>query len=266
MKKAIASALAISALALAGCSSTSSSSADGSGVKLVNDGKLTMCTNTPYKPFEYEDGGKIVGFDPDLGEAIAKDLGVELNVTTASFESMDSGVALSSGQCDIALSGITVTDERKSKMAFTETYLDDNLAVMVKGDTKITSASELSGKKVAVQQATSGQAEAEKQGADVVQFEDASLMIQALQTGQVDAVVGNISILSDALSSDSSLKIATEIETGEQLAGAIATDNTELLNKANETIKKMKDDGDLAKLQEKWLGTSNDGASASATK
>ena len=256
MKKAVASLLAISAIALAGCSSTSSSTTED-GLKLVNGGKLTVCTNTPYKPFEYEENGKIVGFDPELGEAIAKDLGVELNVTTASFESMDSGVALSSGQCDIALSGITVTDERKTKMAFTETYLDDNLAILVKGDTAIKSASDLKGKKVAVQQATSGQAEAEKQEADVVQFEDASLMIQALQTDQVEAVVGNISILSEALSSDDSLKIATEIETGEQLAGAVASDNTELLKKANETIKKMKDDGGLAKLQEKWLGTSD---------
>lgn len=257
MKKALVSALAISAIALAGCSSTSSSTAEG-GVKLINDGKLTMCTNTPYKPFEYEEGGKIVGFDPELGEAIAKDLGVELNVTTASFESMDSGVALSSGQCDIALSGITVTDERKSKMAFTETYLDDNLAILVKGDTKIVSATDLKGKKVAVQQATSGQAEAEKDGAEVVQFEDAALMVQALQTDQVEAVVGNISILSAALSSDSSLKIATEIETGEQLAAAVASDNTALKDKADETIKKMKDNGELAKLQEKWLGTSNE--------
>lgn len=252
MKKVAASVLALSALMLAGCTSTASTTADG--VKLVSEGKLTMCTNTPYKPFEFEENGKIVGFDPDLGAAIAKDLGVELNVTTASFESMDSGVALSSGQCDIALSGITVTDERKTKMAFTETYLDDNLAILVKGDSSLVSVSDLSGKKVAVQQATSGETEAKKQGADVVQFEDAALMVQALQTGQVEAVVGNISILSEALSSDESLKIATEIETGEQLAGAVASDNTELLKKANETLKTMKENGELAKLQEKWLG------------
>lgn len=253
MKKAFASVLAISAVALAGCTSTASNS-DSGELSLVNSGQLTMCTNTPYKPFEFEENGQIVGFDPDLGKAIADDLGVKLNVTTASFESMDSGVALSSGQCDIALSGITVTDERKSKMAFTETYLDDNLAILVKGDSSIASADNLSGKKVAVQQATSGQVEAQKYGADVIQFEDAALMVQALQTGQVEAVVGNISILSEALSSDDSLKIATEIETGEQLAGAVASNNTALLEKANATITKMKDNGDLGKLQEKWLG------------
>lgn len=251
MKKSLAGFLALSALTLAGCTSTTTTA---DGVTLVKEGKLTMCTNTPYKPFEFEENGKIVGFDPDLGAAIAKDLGVELEITTASFESMDSGAALSSGQCDIALSGITVTDERKTKMTFTETYLDDNLAILVKNDSSITSVDDLSGKKVAVQQATSGQAEAEKHEADVVQFEDAALMVQALQTGQVEAVVGNISILSEALSGDDELKLAAEIETGEQLAGAVSTNNAELAEKANETIKKMKDNGELGKLQEKWLG------------
>lgn len=139
-------------------------------------------------------------------------------------------------------------------MTFTETYLDDNLAILVKNDSSITSVDDLSGKKVAVQQATSGQAEAEKHEADVVQFEDAALMVQALQTGQVEAVVGNISILSEALSGDDELKLAAEIETGEQLAGAVSTNNAELAEKANETIKKMKDNGELGKLQEKWLG------------
>lgn len=252
MKKAFAGLLALSAIALAGCTSTGTTTEDG--VKLVNEGKLTMCTNTPYKPFEFEENGKIVGFDPDLGKAIADDLGVELQITTASFESMDSGAALSSGQCDIALSGITLTEERKTKMNFTETYLDDNLAILVKKDSTIAAPENLSGKKVAAQQATSGQVEAENQGADVVQFEDAALMIQALQTGQVEAVVGNISILSDALSSDDSLKLAAEIETGEQLAAAVGIDNPELATKANETIQKMKDNGELGELQEKWLG------------
>ncbi len=85
----------------------------------------------PYMPFEYEENGKIVGIDADIANAIAKDLGAEAQLTSISFEGLDSGTGLTSGQCDIALGGISVTDERKSKMEFTDVYFEDNQAILV---------------------------------------------------------------------------------------------------------------------------------------
>ncbi|MDO4898222.1 MAG: ABC transporter substrate-binding protein [Rothia sp. (in: high G+C Gram-positive bacteria)] len=253
MKKA-PFALAATALMLTACGSGGTTTE--SGVSLISEGKLTVCTNPPYAPFEYEEDGKIVGLDADLAAAIAKDLGVEAEMYTTAFEGIQSGVALSSGQCDIALSGITITDERKSVMTFTDSYVDDNLAVLVPKDSKISGASDLSGVKVGVQQATSGEKYAKDAGADTVQYEDNGLLLQALQTGQVDAVVGNITVLSEMLTSDESLKVVEEIETGEKIAGAVASNNTALLDSANATLKKMEEDGSLDSLREKYLGIS----------
>ena len=123
LKKSLA-ILALAPLVLTGCVSTASDGENGE-VNLINNGVLTVCTNTPYMPFEYEENGKIVGIDADIANAIAKDLGAEAQLTSISFEGLDSGTGLTSGQCDIALAGISVTDERKSKMKFTDVYFED---------------------------------------------------------------------------------------------------------------------------------------------
>lgn len=255
MKKA-PFALAAAALMLTACGSSSTGTTTESGVSLISEGKLTVCTNPPYAPFEYEENGKIVGLDADIAAAIASDLGVEADMFTTSFEGIQSGVALSSKQCDIALSGITITDERKTVMNFTDSYVDDNLAILVPAGSDIKGDADLSGRNIGVQQATSGEKYAQEAGANTVQYEDNGLLLQALQTGQVDAIVGNITVLSEMLTSDSSLSVAQEIETGEQIAGAVATENTALLDSANATLKKMEEDGRMADLREKYLGVS----------
>lgn len=253
MKKAPL-ALAAATLILTACSSGGTTTE--SGVSLISEGKLTVCTNPPYAPFEYEENGKIVGLDADIAAAIASDLGVEPEMYTTSFEGIQSGVALSSKQCDLALSGITITEERKSVMTFTSAYVDDNLAILVPAGSEIKSEADLSGRKIGVQQATSGEKYAQEAGANTVQYEDNGLLLQAVQTGQVDAIVGNITVLSEMLTSDSSLSVVQEIETGEQIAGAVASDNSALLESANATLKKMEEDGRLAELREKYLGVS----------
>ncbi|WP_237204730.1 ABC transporter substrate-binding protein [Rothia nasimurium] len=255
MKKA-PFALAAAALMLTACGSSGTGATTESGVSLVSEGKLTVCTNPPYAPFEYEENGKIVGLDADIAAAIASDLGVEAEMFTTSFEGIQSGVALSSNQCDIALSGITVTDERKTVMNFTDSYVDDNLAILVPAGSDIKSDADLTGRNIGVQQATSGEKYAQDAGANTVQYEDNGLLLQAVQTGQVDAIVGNITVLSEMLTSDSSLSVVQEIETGEQIAGAVATENTALLDSANATLQKMEEDGRLADLREKYLGVS----------
>ena len=255
MKK-VPFALAAAALMLTACGSSSTGTTTESGVSLISEGKLTVCTNPPYAPFEYEENGKIVGLDADIAAAIASDLGVEAEMFTTSFEGIQSGVALSSQQCDMALSGITITVERMTVMNFTDAYVDDNLAILVPAGSDIKGDADLSGRNIGVQQATSGEKYAQEAGANTVQYEDNGLLLQALQTGQVDAIVGNITVLSEMLTSDSSLSVAQEIETGEQIAGAVATENTALLDSANATLKKMEEDGRMADLREKYLGVS----------
>ena len=259
--------LAVLPLALTGCVYTANENSDANGeVSLVKSGVLSVCTNTPYKPFEYEENGTIVGLDADIANAIASDLGVKAQLTSISFEGLDSGTGLSTGQCDIALAGIGVTDERKSKMEFTTVYFDDNLAILVPKGSSITSAADLKGVAVGAQQATSGETYAKENGAEVIQYEDTSLMFSALKTGQVKAVAANLSVVSEALTNDpDSFKIAyQDSENTEQIAAAVSSNNKALLTKANATIAKLKKNGELDKMKAKWVGTTSS-ASASAS-
>ncbi|MBS6433178.1 MAG: amino acid ABC transporter substrate-binding protein [Rothia mucilaginosa] len=261
--------LAVLPLALTGCVSTATdSSSSNSEVKLVKPGTLSVCTNTPYKPFEYEDNGTIVGLDADIANDIASDLGVKAQLTSISFEGLDSGTGLSTGQCDIALAGIGVTDARKSKMEFTTVYFDDNLAILVPKGSSITSAADLKGVAVGAQQATSGETYAKANGAQVIQYEDTSLMFSALKTGQVKAVAANLSVVSEALTNDpNSFKIAyQDSKNTEEIAAAVSSNNKALLAKANATIDKLKKNGELDKMKAKWVGTtSSTSASASSS-
>lgn len=261
--------LAVLPLALTGCVSTANENSDANGkVSLVKSGTLSVCTNTPYKPFEYEENGTIVGLDADIANAIASDLGVKAQLTSISFEGLDSGTGLATGQCDIALAGIGVTDERKSKMEFTTVYFDDNLAILVPKGSSITSAADLKGVSVGAQQATSGETYAKENGAEVIQYEDTSLMFSALKTGQVKAVAANLSVVSEALTNDpDSFKIAyQDSENTEQIAAAVSSNNKALLTKANATIAKLKENGELDKMKAKWVGaTSSTSASASSS-
>ena len=261
--------LAVLPLALTGCVSTANENSDVNGkVTLVKSGTLSVCTNTPYKPFEYEENGTIVGLDADIANAIASDLGVKAQLTSISFEGLDSGTGLSTGQCDIALAGIGVTDERKSKMEFTTVYFDDNLAILVPKGSSITSAADLKGVSVGAQQATSGETYAKENGAEVIQYEDTSLMFSALKTGQVKAIAANLSVVSEALTNDpGSFKIAyQDSENTEQIAAAVSSNNKALLAKANATIAKLKENGELDKMKAKWVGAaSSTSASASSS-
>ena len=261
--------LAVLPLALTGCVSTANENSDANGkVSLVKSGTLSVCTNTPYKPFEYEENGTIVGLDADIANAIASDLGVKAQLTSISFEGLDSGTGLATGQCDIAFAGIGVTDERKSKMEFTTVYFDDNLAILVPKGSSITSAADLKGVSVGAQQATSGETYAKENGAEVIQYEDTSLMFSALKTGQVKAVAANLSVISEALTNDpDSFKIAyQDSENTEQIAAAVSSNNKALLAKANATIAKLKENGELDKMKAKWVGAaSSTSASASSS-
>lgn len=261
--------LAVLPLALTGCVSTANENSDVNGkVSLVKSGTLSVCTNTPYKPFEYEENGTIVGLDADIANAIASDLGVKAQLTSISFEGLDSGTGLATGQCDIALAGIGVTDERKSKMEFTTVYFDDNLAILVPKGSSITSAADLKGVSVGAQQATSGETYAKENGAEVIQYEDTSLMFSALKTGQVKAIAANLSVVSEALTNDpDSFKIAyQDSENTEQIAAAVSSNNKALLAKANATIAKLKENGELDKMKAKWVGAaSSTSASASSS-
>ena len=148
-------------------------------------------------------------------------------------------------------------------MDFSEPYLDDNLALLVAPGSDIRSVADIAGKRIGVQQATTGEAYAQDNGADVVQYETSSLMIQGLNTDDVEAALGNISVTGPAIEDNPELQLVEEIETGEQLGLAVKTGNTALLDQVNETLAAMQEDGSLEELEAEWLGADEAAGSAS---
>ncbi len=261
-KKHLMSALAVSSIALlsltacgsdSGSSASESPAADGAFAPL-NAGKLTVCSDIPYKPFEFVDeSGKNVGFDMDIAAEIAKDANVELNVIDASFDSIESG--LFNVQCDVAISSVSITDARAQKMNFSTPYMDDDLVLIASDASGITDLESAKGKKIGVQQATTGEKYAKEKGLTTVGFEDAGLQTQALFSGQVDALLGNQSVLGYAVKDKAGYSTVGEFKTGEQLGIAVPKDKPATLELVNGTLKRLTDAGTLDELTTKWFGT-----------
>ena len=121
--RAIASGISVLALAVsvAGCAKDDTSTTTESGLTLVKDGTLTICTHLPYEPFEFTEGGEVVGFDPDVLKiaADAQDPPLKTEVVDIGWETIVSGEALNTGQCDVAAGAMSITPVREAVMDFT---------------------------------------------------------------------------------------------------------------------------------------------------
>ncbi|MDQ1059805.1 polar amino acid transport system substrate-binding protein [Arthrobacter globiformis] len=249
-----AAILAVGAISLTACgggSSTPAATSSG-GVQLINGGKLTVCSDVPYEPFEFQKDGKIVGFDMDIAGELAKDMNAELNVVDSSFEAIETGTALTG--CDVSISSISITDTRKAVMDFSDPYLNDDLTLVATEASGITNLDGAKGKKVGVQQATTGAKYAKDKGLDAQQFEDTGLLVQALKAGTIDAALGNQSVLGYAIKDDAKFKRVENYATGEKLGIAVKKGNTAMLDKVNTTLKRLTDDGSLKKFETSWFG------------
>jgi polar amino acid transport system substrate-binding protein len=248
-----AAILAVGALSLTACGGSSTPAATtAGGVQLINAGKLTVCSDVPYEPFEFQKDGKIVGFDMDIAAEVAKDLNAELSVVDSSFEAIETGTALTG--CDVSISSISITDTRKAVMDFSTPYLDDDLALVASEGSGVKTLDDAKGKKVGVQQATTGADYATEKGLDAQQFEDTGLLVQALQAGTIDAALGNQSVLGYAIKNDPKFKAVEKFATGEQLGISIKKGNTAMAEKVNGTLKRLTDDGTLEKFETTWFG------------
>jgi polar amino acid transport system substrate-binding protein len=261
------------ALALTGCASSSSPAAstattDGSSaastaataeVTLVDPGKLTVCTNPPYEPFEYNDAsGNVVGLDIDIVTEVAKDLGVTLVTKVTPFEGIQSGADLDTGNCDIVASGITITADRKAKIDFSDPYFDADQGLLVPEGSDLKELASLKGKNVGVQQATTGETWAKDNGLDAVTFEDLGLQIQALKTGQVDAVINDVAVLGPFVSQG--FKVAANFSTGEQYGLGVKKGNTALVAAVNATLARIHADGTYDAIYTARIGTAPTGS------
>lgn len=255
--RALATGISVAALSLlaAGCAKDDTSTTTESGVTLVEGGTLTICTHLPYEPFEFTEGGEVVGFDPDVLTIAADAEGWDTKVVDISWETIVSGEALNTGQCDVAAGAMTITDEREAVMDFTDPYFEATQALMTKTGSGITSLEDLAGKTIAVQDATTGAdyvRENAPEGAKIVSFEDSALMQQAVKTGKADAGVNDNGLLNYFVSQNDDVEVVAEFQTGESYGFSVKKGgNDELLSVINDAI--ASDEYDT--VYEKWFGS-----------
>ena len=254
--------LAAAAIALGGCGDDEPTSGGDkpadSGVDLIKDGSITTCTHMPYKPFQFEQGGKIVGFDVDIVDLVAKKLGVTQSIIDTPFEGIQSGEDLNARKCDIAAAAMTITPERSEKIAFSAPYFDANQALLVKKDSGITSLEDLAGKTLGVQSGTTGKAYAEENApkdAQLKDYEDVALELSSVKNGQVPAAINDIPVLLDYVKDNPELEVAAQFETGEQYGFGMKKGTSQKLEQTvNDVIAKAKADGTYDRIYEKWFG------------
>lgn len=236
-----------------GATETTVSTAD---FKLVTPGTLTVGSDTAFPPFESMNGTTAEGFDVDLITAIAKKIGLEAVIKTEVFDTVIPTLK-AGGKFDVVASAMTITDERKQEIDFTDPYIDSNQSIAVKKGSTIKSEADLTGKKVGVQSGTTGEAWAKENltGATTVPFKTATEAFAALQAGNVDAVVNDLPVTAFLVKDPArGLEIVKEVATGEQYGFAVSKENTALLAAMNQALAGLKSDGTYDQIYSKWFG------------
>lgn len=260
---------AAAALTLAACGSEEDDSTGGGGddasadLSLISDGTLTVCSDIPYAPFEFEDPDAesgYSGFDIDITSEIAKGLDLELAVKDADFSGLQSGLALNSGQCDLVASAMTITDDRKKNLGFSDGYYDSLQSLLVPEGSDITGIGDLNGKKVGVQQATSGEKYAQEnaEGAQLVALPSNAEMVQAIKAGQVDALLQDLPVNVDNAKAGG-YEVVEEFDTGETYGLAAKKDNQALLDAVNAELSEMRDNGTYDEFYDKYFTVEGEG-------
>ena len=219
-----------------------------------SNGTLTMATNAEFPPYEFHDGDKIVGIDAEIAQAIADELGMELEIEDIAFDSIIPEIV--SGKADMALAGMTVTEDRKASVDFSDTYATASQMIIVKEDSKIAGPDDLKGVTVGVQLGTTGDiyvSDLEADGTTVERYNKGFEAVQALSQGKIDAVVIDGEPAKTFVSESEGLKILDEAFTVEEYAIAVKKGNTELLDKMNAAIKELKESGELQKIVDKYI-------------
>jgi polar amino acid transport system substrate-binding protein len=266
-RTAAVASVAVIALGLSACGSGSDSGGGGedkakaAGITLVKPGKLTVCTHLSYKPFEYKEGTKVVGFDVDLLDLLAKDLGVEQEVISIEWAQVTSGAAYQAKKCDMGMGAMTINASRKAAIGISDPYMDATQVLLVKKGAPYKSLEDLKGKKVGVQADTTGKdyatAASKKIGFEVVVFNDLALQTNNVKSGRVDAAVNDNGALYNFVTSNPDTEVTAEFNTGEQYGFAAKKDDpsgTKLLTMFNGLLTKAKSDGTYNQLFKKWFG------------
>jgi lysine-arginine-ornithine-binding protein len=223
--------------------------------RVRQSGEIRVGTDATYPPFETVEGDVYSGFDIDLMNAVAREMNVRARFINASFDGIFP--ALQNGTFDAVISSVTITDERKSSMLFTDPYYDSGQLIAVREETQgISAPDDLKGKTVGVQINTTAQYDLEKRaGVTVNKYNTIDLALLDLQNKRIDAVVGDAPVLKFMIfKSFRGLKTVGRRFTDEKFGIAVAAGNEDLVREMNAALKRVRESGEYDRIHEKWFG------------
>ena len=231
----------------------------------------TVGTDAAYAPFEFQnEKGEIVGFSVDLLTAVAEKGGFQVKFVNTPWEGIFN--ALGQGDRDLLISSITITDERKQTMDFSDPYFDAFQLIAVKESSKVAKFDDLKKLKVGVQTGTTGDEVVSKlQGktsTQIKRFESTPLALKELEAGGVDAVVADNGVIVHYVANNPAAKFKTVSDTAfapEQYGIAVKKGNAELLGLVNKGLAALKADGGYNAVYKKTFGTEPAAAAAPAS-
>ncbi len=246
----------------AGCGTNNSSNNNNSQKvdslqRVKNAGKLTIGLDDSYPPMEFrDDKNNLVGFDIDLGNELAKKLGVKSEVTTTDFNGIL--LALKSGKFDIILSALSITDQRKQEIDFVGPYIEGGQIMVTKKDNdKINTKEDLKGKVVGAQLGSTGEQAAMKvEGIkEVKRYDKITEAFHDLSIGRIDSLIVDGQVGGYYIKKDGgNYKILNEKLTKEPEGIGIKKEDKELKEALQKALDELKADGTLSKLSMKWFG------------
>jgi len=255
------------ALGLAACGDDDSSTSNATettageagapGFTPVTPDTLTVVTSLPAPGFWNGDDPNAItgGYEYEIAKAMQQRLNMgKLKVVNVSFDQLVAGQV---GDFDVALSQVTITDERKQVVDFTEPYFESDQGVLVKSGTEVATTADAKALQWGVQSGTTGSdfvADELKPDKEAQVFQDLAAGFAALEAGQVDAFMMDTAIvLSQASESGGAEEVAAQFKTGEQYGGILpkGSDNADAINAV---LTDLKDDGSLSRFAQQWLG------------
>lgn len=245
-------ALMLVALAVTGCGGEEKKAAE------APEKVLRVATEPTFAPFEFQEEGsdKLSGFDMDLIRAIGAKMGYKVEIANMGFDALIP--ALNTGNIDVAIAGMSITDERKQAVGMSDPYYTSGLIVMVQKDNNdIKSIEDLKGKRIAAQIGTTGAAKAHSvEGAVVTEFNTNTESAMELTNGGVDAVINDSPVIGYYLAQGGSevAKTVGDVMEAEQYGIAVKKDNTKLLEDINKALAELKKDGKYDKIYKTWFG------------
>lgn len=217
--------------------------------QLSKENTLVVGISPDYPPYESLENGEMVGFDIDMMEEIAQYLGVKIEYEQMSFSTIVDAVNL--GQVDAGVSGFTYDEKRQ--VLFSEYYLKSSQVVLTKKESGIETLDDLSGKVIGAQLGTTGaDAAASIEGATVELNQDAKLLVEALQAGQLDAVVIDVLVAQNYANSNSALTVLDEALIDEENGIICSTNHQLLMDEINKAIGQFKESDAYQQLKDKW--------------